>query len=118
MTKLTLGKLNADHPLGFCDAVHMPCVVVISKKVIHPGDRLVFTGHTTVTKAQDEIFQAVADPFLEEPVQPLELFIAMVCPHLVTALTHAFEISGVPDNFASGSDDDDSGDDWCNTEGC
>ena len=131
MTKLELGQT---HPStgepGSRDAFHSPCVLVYCEKGLMAGDRVKFadTCREQVIKwpdGNDDIYDAVVDPFVNGPITPWNNFWVLLRPSLVKNLTHNFAIGDETEdeakrknNIEPEDDPNEDADDWCTQDGC
>ena len=84
---------------GTLDAHHVAAVLVVAGSPVSAGDRLVFigpasSGRVDIASGGSGAWVGVADPFLDSPVMPGQVFWCCLRPGTVSDLVHSFKISG------------------------
>lgn len=79
---------------GSKDAFHCPAVLVCSSQIVVPGQRVNFQDKT-LRHVKVDIHgngHGVADPFLNEPIQPGTYFWVLLMPETTKNLSHHFDV--------------------------
>lgn len=95
MSKLQIGQLQPNQPLGLRDAFHVACVLVKSDHELTGSDPVRFTdtSFTMVEPCKAGNSHALVDPFLNG-VRKGEQFFVLLKPGTISErLTHHFDIN-------------------------